>query len=72
MGHHGGGEDCVVAVADISTPPQCLPFQKVQHRVDTVDAQPTSEVGGLVVLVTGALMVSSNHVQPLCLTTRAL
>ncbi|KAK5060035.1 Nuclear transport factor 2 [Exophiala bonariae] len=34
-----------------------LPFQKVQHRVDTVDAQPANEQGAILVLVTGALMV---------------
>ncbi|PGH17773.1 hypothetical protein AJ79_00914 [Helicocarpus griseus UAMH5409] len=33
-----------------------LPFQKVEHKRSTVDAQPTEE-GGVVVLVTGALMV---------------
>lgn len=33
-----------------------LPFQKVQHRIDTTDAQPTDESGGILVLVTGALM----------------
>lgn len=37
---------------------QNLPFQKVQHRVDTVDSQPSNETGGILVLVTGALMVS--------------
>lgn len=36
---------------------QNLPFEKVQHRVDTMDAQPASQEGGIVVLVTGALMV---------------
>ncbi|KAG9782529.1 hypothetical protein KCU88_g3209, partial [Aureobasidium melanogenum] len=34
-----------------------LPFQKVQHRVDTTDAQPSNETGGILVMVTGALMV---------------
>ncbi|EXJ84461.1 hypothetical protein A1O3_05129, partial [Capronia epimyces CBS 606.96] len=34
-----------------------LPFQKVQHRVDTADAQPSNETGGILVMVTGALMV---------------
>ncbi|KEF55350.1 nuclear transport factor 2, partial [Exophiala aquamarina CBS 119918] len=34
-----------------------LPFQKVQHRVDTVDSQPSNEQGAILVLVTGALMV---------------
>lgn len=36
---------------------QNLPFQKVQHRVDTTDAQPSNETGGILVMVTGALMV---------------
>ncbi|EEQ83839.1 Nuclear transport factor 2 [Blastomyces dermatitidis] len=35
-----------------------LPFQKVEHVQSTVDAQPTAE-GGVVVLVTGALMVDA-------------
>ncbi|KAK5042582.1 Nuclear transport factor 2 [Exophiala sideris] len=34
-----------------------LPFAKVQHRVDTTDAQPSNEQGAILVLVTGALMV---------------
>jgi hypothetical protein len=36
---------------------QSLPFRKVQHRVDTTDAQPSSPGGGILVMVTGALMV---------------
>ncbi|KAF2000046.1 NTF2-like protein [Amniculicola lignicola CBS 123094] len=36
-----------------------LPFEKVQHRVDTQDAQPVGD-DGIVVLVTGALMVEGN------------
>jgi hypothetical protein len=36
---------------------QNLPFQKVQHRIDTTDAQPFNEQGGILVLVTGALQV---------------
>jgi len=34
-----------------------LPFSKVQHRVDTTDAHPANEHGGILVMVTGALMV---------------
>jgi len=34
-----------------------LPFQKVIHRVDTIDAQPGNETGAILVMVTGALMV---------------
>ncbi|KAK2778992.1 Nuclear transport factor 2 [Onygenales sp. PD_12] len=37
-----------------------LPFQKVQHQRATVDAQPTEE-GGVIVLVTGALMVDQEQ-----------
>jgi Nuclear transport factor 2 (NTF2) domain len=34
---------------------QNLPFQKVAHRITSLDAQPSS--GGLLVLVTGQLLV---------------
>jgi len=37
-----------------------LPFQKVQHRVDTKDAQLLSGGNGLFVLVTGALIVDDS------------
>jgi len=45
-----------------------LPFQKIQHRVDTTDAQPGNEAGAILVMVTGALMVDDqpqpmNYVQ---------
>lgn len=36
---------------------QELPFQKVLHQVATLDAQPSGENGGILVLVTGALLV---------------
>ncbi|CRG86061.1 Nuclear transport factor 2 [Talaromyces islandicus] len=38
-----------------------LPFQKVQHRVATLDAQPSNEQGGILVLVTGALLVDEEQ-----------
>ncbi|KAL2854402.1 hypothetical protein BJY01DRAFT_243728 [Aspergillus pseudoustus] len=38
-----------------------LPFQKVQHQVSTLDAQPSSEQGGILVLVTGALLVDEEQ-----------
>jgi hypothetical protein len=38
---------------------QGLPFQKVQHQVATLDAQPSNEQGGILVLVTGALLVGA-------------
>lgn len=39
---------------------QSLPFAKVQHQVSTLDAQPSNETGGIVVVVTGALLVCGN------------
>src|SRR5438034_1893887 len=36
---------------------QTLPFQKVVHQVSTLDAQPSNQ-GGILVMVTGALLVS--------------
>ena len=36
---------------------QNLPFQEIQHRTDTVDAQPSAD-DGIMVLVTGALMIA--------------
>ncbi|SHO76507.1 Nuclear envelope protein [Malassezia sympodialis ATCC 42132] len=38
-----------------------LPFQKVQHKVDTRDAQPTGDGQSLVVLVTGMLLVDDGQ-----------
>ncbi|KAL4945039.1 hypothetical protein BDV06DRAFT_59223 [Aspergillus oleicola] len=38
-----------------------LPFQKVQHQIATLDAQPSSEQGGILVLVTGALLVDDEQ-----------
>ncbi|KAF2500758.1 nuclear transport factor 2 [Lophium mytilinum] len=40
---------------------QSLPFTSVQHRTDTLDAQPSSEDGGILVLVTGALLVEGSE-----------
>ncbi|GAM39955.1 nuclear transport factor [Talaromyces pinophilus] len=38
-----------------------LPFQKVRHQVATLDAQPSNENGGILVLVTGALLVDEEQ-----------
>ncbi|KAF4306596.1 Nuclear transport factor 2 [Botryosphaeria dothidea] len=38
-----------------------LPFQKVVHQVATLDAQPASEDGSILVLVTGALLVDEEQ-----------
>jgi hypothetical protein len=43
--------------ANTSQTKQSLPFQKVVHQVATFDAQPSSEGGGIIVMVTGALLV---------------
>ncbi|KAJ5104049.1 hypothetical protein N7532_004578 [Penicillium argentinense] len=37
-----------------------LPFQQVRHQIATFDAQPSSE-GGIIVLVTGALLVDEEQ-----------
>lgn len=37
---------------------QSLPFTKIKHQVATLDAQPSNEQGGIIVMVTGALLVS--------------
>ncbi|KAJ9191566.1 hypothetical protein DTO166G4_934 [Paecilomyces variotii] len=38
-----------------------LPFEKVVHQVTTLDAQPSSETGGILVMVTGALLVDQEQ-----------
>ncbi|KAI9815289.1 MAG: Nuclear transport factor 2 [Pycnora praestabilis] len=38
-----------------------LPFQKVVHQVSTLDAQPSNESGGIMVIVTGALLVDEEQ-----------
>jgi hypothetical protein len=36
---------------------QSLSFTKVKHAVSTQDAQPSGEHGGILVMITGALLV---------------
>ncbi|PYH76583.1 putative nuclear transport factor NTF-2 [Aspergillus uvarum CBS 121591] len=38
-----------------------LPFQKVVHKVNTLDAQPSSQDGSILVMVTGALLVDEEQ-----------
>jgi Nuclear transport factor 2 (NTF2) domain len=38
---------------------QSLPFQKVAHRVSTLDAQPNGFGNGAIVMVTGELLVAT-------------
>ncbi|ODQ79703.1 hypothetical protein BABINDRAFT_161417 [Babjeviella inositovora NRRL Y-12698] len=40
-----------------------LPFTKVAHRIDTLDAQPASPNGDVLVMVTGALLVDEEQNQ---------
>ncbi|KAI4233104.1 MAG: hypothetical protein L6R40_007169 [Gallowayella cf. fulva] len=44
-----------------STRHQDLPFQKVQHQISTLDAQPSGAEGGIMVMVTGALKVDDEE-----------
>ena len=44
--------------ADTIMRTQELPFQRIEHQVATVDAQPSNETGGILVVVSGALLVS--------------
>ncbi|MCJ1426406.1 Nuclear transport factor 2 [Sticta canariensis] len=41
-----------------------LPFEKVVHKVATLDAQPSNDSGGILVMVTGALLVDEEQ-QPM-------
>ncbi|KAK2591664.1 Nuclear transport factor 2 [Conoideocrella luteorostrata] len=38
-----------------------LPFQKVKHQVSTLDAQPSNDTGGIIILVTGQLLVDEEQ-----------
>ncbi|KAL8708003.1 MAG: hypothetical protein Q9225_007669 [Loekoesia sp. 1 TL-2023] len=38
-----------------------LPFQKIKHQVTTLDAQPSNEQGGIIVMVTGVLLVDEEE-----------
>ncbi|MCJ1480684.1 Nuclear transport factor 2 [Schaereria dolodes] len=38
-----------------------LPFLRVRHQVATTDAQPSNEAGGILVMVTGALLVDEEE-----------
>ncbi|CZT16233.1 probable Nuclear transport factor 2 [Ramularia collo-cygni] len=40
---------------------QGLPFQKVEHQVSTLDAQPSNTTGGILVIVSGALLVEEER-----------
>ncbi|EPY51865.1 nuclear transport factor Nxt2 [Schizosaccharomyces cryophilus OY26] len=39
-----------------------LPFQRVQHRISTLDAQPSGANGSVVVMVTGELLLDEEQI----------
>jgi len=41
-----------------------LPFAKVQHEVTSLDAQPSNEANGILVLVSGRLLVCTDSANP--------
>ncbi|EAU35025.1 nuclear transport factor 2 [Aspergillus terreus NIH2624] len=51
----------VQGVAGIIEKLVSLPFQKVAHQVGTLDAQPSNTEGGILVMVTGALLVDEEQ-----------
>ncbi|MCJ1410176.1 Nuclear transport factor 2 [Ptychographa xylographoides] len=38
-----------------------LPFSQIKHQVATLDSQPSNDTGGILVLVTGALLVDEEQ-----------
>ncbi|MCJ1253296.1 Nuclear transport factor 2 [Lignoscripta atroalba] len=38
-----------------------LPFAQIKHQLFTLDAQPSNEAGGILVMVTGALLVDEEQ-----------
>lgn len=53
--------ESILGAANVVAKLTSLPFQKVQHQVNTLDAQPSNEQGGILVLVTGALLVDEEQ-----------
>ncbi|KAH8808451.1 nuclear transport factor 2 [Xylogone sp. PMI_703] len=51
----------VQGVAPIVEKLSSLPFEKVKHAVSTLDAQPSSEGGGILILITGQLLVDEEQ-----------
>lgn len=51
----------IQGVAGITEKLTTLPFEKVAHKVSTLDAQPSNERGGILVMVTGALLVDEEQ-----------
>ncbi|KFH40968.1 Nuclear transport factor-like protein [Hapsidospora chrysogenum ATCC 11550] len=51
----------VLGVQNIVDKLSSLPFEKVAHQVGTLDAQPTMVDGGIIILVTGQLLVDEEQ-----------
>jgi len=51
----------VMGVTSIIEKLTSLPFEKVKHAVSTLDAQPSGEHGGILILITGALLVDEEQ-----------
>ncbi|KZT70201.1 nuclear transport factor 2 [Daedalea quercina L-15889] len=52
----------ILGVTDITEKLTSLPFQKVQHKVTTLDAQPSDPtMSNMIVSVTGLLLVDDNE-----------
>ncbi|KIN02108.1 hypothetical protein OIDMADRAFT_18825 [Oidiodendron maius Zn] len=51
----------VAGTAGIVEKLSSLPFQQVKHQVSTLDAQPSGDAGGILILVTGALLVDEEQ-----------
>ncbi|KAJ4326163.1 Nuclear transport factor 2 [Fusarium piperis] len=51
----------VLGVDSIIEKLSSLPFEKVKHQVSTLDAQPSNTDGGIIILITGALLVDEEQ-----------
>ena len=51
----------VQGAKDIAEKLVSLPFQKVAHRISTLDAQPGSPAGDILVMVTGELLIDEEQ-----------
>ncbi|KAG5968093.1 Nuclear transport factor 2 [Claviceps cyperi] len=50
-----------LGTANITAKLTGLPFEKVKHQVSTLDAQPSNDNGGIIILVTGQLLVDEEQ-----------
>ncbi|KAG5945308.1 Nuclear transport factor 2 [Claviceps sorghi] len=50
-----------LGAANITEKLSALPFEKVKHQVSTLDAQPSNDNGGIIILITGQLLVDEEQ-----------